>query len=203
MNSYEENPVPLNNNDVFKLFNTNDPRQLFNEVLNKSMSLDGGSRQERKIMNEKNDFFEEDIEEPFTHLPPVQSRMSEGTQRQIPKMYPPEKVQHMQQNKNNDALRNMLGNKYYNDLVNKPIDGGGSILESVANTMSPNPPPRYDNYDNYEVVEQPKPTMSLTIGGKTYNGKIIQNKKGQILYLIGNNQAFILTPSDLKNVSKK
>jgi len=172
-----------------QLFKTDDPKGLFNEVYNKSLDISGGKNKNE----DRNDILEEN--EGF--LPPVQlSKQYKTNTTKIPKKYMKEEVQN---NKNADVLKNLLGETYYNNLLNKPA-GSGSIVESFVNNIPSNNP------EDYEVVEnQPKQSnqISLTIEGKSYNGKIVQNKKGQILFLINNNQAFVLTPSTLKTVSKK
>ena len=184
--------IKVNENAMKKLFQTNDPKKLFNDILNKSLpnSKSSPNSNSRHSIAEGMEIEELD----YSPLPPVQSKASNTGQR-IPKMYQQESV-HEQ---NSEMLKQMLGEQYFNKLRDSRDDGGGSIFESVVNKTPSG------GYDNYEVVsEQPKTNqISLTIGGKAYNGKIIQNKKGQILYLVNQTQAFILSPSDLKTVSKK
>jgi len=169
-----------------QLFRTNDPKGLFRDVYNKSVDISGGKKN-----------ISEGVEEEYEtgYLPPVHLSKTtpQNTGNRIPKMMP--------ENKQNNMLKSLLGEQYFNNLVKTP-EGGGSILESVADKMYSG----RSYSEDYEVVNDPPKQdnkISLIIEGKSYSGKIVQNKSGQILYLVGNNRAFVLTPSTIKTVSKK
>lgn len=194
-----DNNIP-SENLMQHLFQTDNPSALFNEVLNKSVDKTKQNNRGGVGM----------VAAGNAPLPPVQlSNESVQGGHKIPRIH------HQPggtQNVNNDVLRGMLGESYFNNLVKTPPvaagAGSGSILEAVANSMSPQPQyqqPQQRQYmaENYEIVEDTPKQLSLVIEGKSYSGKIVQNKKGQILFVINNTQAFVLTPSTLKTVSKK
>jgi aspartate-semialdehyde dehydrogenase len=190
-------------NIMQQLLQTDNPQLLFNKVLDKSYEYGNKEKKdERTNINES--YSEEENEENFDKLfsQPVKVSKTTKPTEQMRKINPHAQNQNFPKQ---DFMKQMLGESYYNKLLNKPIDSPASVLEPYITEY--NVQGQYNsNFENYEVVnEQPKLTnqISLTIAGKSYSGKIIQNKKEQILFLINNNQAFVLTPSTLKNVSKK
>ena len=199
----------MSSQDVLRqLFKTNNPKELFEEVYNKSFDKD----KERSIESFCGSFNDDDSYNPpkDNELFGLQSLNTSKTNRtytqnvtEQAQVYPEYNSPAMP-NKNMEMMKNLLGESYVNNLMKKPISSEGSILGNVVNTVSPNVPNKSAQiFENYEVVEDQPKQISLSIEGKSYSGKISQNKKGQIFFLVGNNQAFILTPSTLKKVTKK
>jgi hypothetical protein len=56
-----------------------------------------------------------------------------------------------------------------------------------------------------ESTTQPQgnESLTLTINGEKYSGKIIQNKKGEIIFLVGGNKCFVLEPGNIRNLAVK
>jgi hypothetical protein len=176
-------------NIMQQLFKTDNPQKLFTETYSKIAA----------VPVNKDKLFE-DCNDP---LPPVNLNTRPAQQVQKKPSKSPLLQGVDQGNKNQEKLKQLFGESYYNTLLNKPMDGGGgrSIFESVAANIP--------STGDYEVMEEPKPTppasnqISLKIDGKSYSGRIVQNKKGQILFLVSESQAFVFTPSTLKNIAKK
>jgi len=110
--------------------------------------------------------------------------------------------------------------------------GGGSILEGLANSISSVQPqsviPKQQyvqpsSYDKDNVIRQlvedvqklkekvkinessSSNNISLTVEGKEYSGRIVQNKKsGNIMFIVDDKHCFVLTPEPgIKTFTKK
>ena len=196
----------MSSSEVMKqLFQTDNPSELFTEVFNKSIG-DNNKKEKKIVTNNRinevtgndNDYYDN------SPLPPVNLTATNSSDKRFPKTKMPIQENVGLNDKNKNVLKNLLGENYYNTLNSESTPGSGSILEGVASQMVKKQQPAAINED-YEIVEdKPKNNqITLTIEGKSYGGKIVQNKKGQILFVISQTQAFIMTPSTLKNIAKK
>jgi hypothetical protein len=86
----------------------------------------------------------------------------------------------------------------YHETTITPPSNKNNILNEILNRLT-----ILEKQNSADNSTPDKQLISLIFNGKNYDGRIKQNKSGQILFIVeGTNNCFILTPSNMKTFSK-